>query len=53
MALSDESPDVALGMPAHSPAGLAARDVLWRGFNDINFYVEDAEQENLYFEIVS
>ncbi|ATG42383.1 hypothetical protein PhaeoP18_00420 [Phaeobacter piscinae] len=27
-------------------------DVFYVGFNEVNFYVEDAEQENLYFEIL-
>lgn len=35
-------------LPARSPDGLAALDVFYAGFNEINFYVEDAEQENLY-----
>jgi len=35
-------------LPVRGPDGLAALDIFYAGFNDINFYVEDAEQENLY-----
>jgi len=35
-------------LPVRGPEGLAALDIFYAGFNDINFYVEDAEQENLY-----
>lgn len=35
-------------IPARSEAGLAALDIFYNGFNDINFYVEDEDQENLY-----
>lgn len=38
----------ALDLPARSPAGRAALDVFYSDFNDVNFYVEDDEQENLY-----
>lgn len=34
--------------PTRSADGLAALDVFYQDFNDINFYVEDADQENLY-----
>jgi Protein of unknown function (DUF4435) len=34
--------------PTRSADGLAALDVFYEEFNDINFYVEDSEQENLY-----
>lgn len=35
-------------LPVRGAEGLAALDIFYAGFNDINFYVEDAEQENLY-----
>ena len=35
-------------LPSRSESGLAALDVFYEEFNEINFYVEDAEQENLY-----
>ena len=37
--------------PERSPHGLAALDVFFDDFNDVHFFVEDADQENLY-EIV-
>lgn len=39
-------------IPKHSAAGLAARDVFFSQFNEVNFYVEDEDQENLYLEIL-
>ena len=42
--MSSEADDV----PTRSAAGLAALDVFYAEFNEINFYVEDSEQENLY-----
>lgn len=39
-------------LPQRSDGGLAAMDAFYRGFNEVNFYVEDADQENLYFEIL-
>lgn len=41
------------GIPTRSAAGLAARDVFFEQFNDINFYVEDEDEENLYHEILA
>jgi len=35
-------------LPSRSESSLAALDVFYEEFNEINFYVEDAEQENLY-----
>jgi hypothetical protein len=35
-------------LPSRSADGLAALDVFYDEFNDVHFYVEDAEQENLY-----
>lgn len=35
-------------LPTRSADGLAALDVFYSEFNEINFYVEDADQENLY-----
>lgn len=33
-------------LPARSSAGMAALDVFYSDFNDVNIYVEDNEQEN-------
>ncbi|HEY4931080.1 MAG TPA: DUF4435 domain-containing protein [Terriglobales bacterium] len=38
-------------LPARSQSGMAALDIFYSEFNEVNFYVEDEEQENLYFEI--
>jgi len=39
-------------LPARSLNGMAALDIFYSDFNDVNFYVEDEEQENLYEEIL-
>jgi hypothetical protein len=39
--------------PKRSNKYLLAQDVIWTQFNEVNFYVEDIEQENFYFEILS
>ena len=39
-------------IPVRSIAGLAARDIFYEQFNDVNFYVEDEDQENLYLELL-
>ncbi len=39
-------------LPARSPSGMAALDIFYSDFNDVNFYVEDYDQENLYEEIL-
>jgi hypothetical protein len=39
-------------LPARSSRGKAALDIFYADFNDVNFYVEDEEQENLYLEIL-
>lgn len=39
------------GIPVYSDSGLAARDIFSFGFEEIFFYVEDEEQENLYENI--
>lgn len=44
--------DIKIGMPTRSLGGLAATDVFYVSYNDYNFYVEDQDQENLYFEIL-
>lgn len=36
------------GFPERSLAGRAALDIFYLEFNDVNFYVEDVDQENLY-----
>jgi hypothetical protein len=43
--------EVASDLPARSPNGAAALDIFYADFNDVNFYVEDEQQENLYQEI--
>lgn len=40
------------GISTYSTAALAARDIFYEHFNDVNFYVEDRDQENLYHEII-
>jgi hypothetical protein len=40
-----------LAYPVRSIEGRAALDIFYIDFNDVNFYVEDEDQENLYFEI--
>lgn len=39
-------------IPAWSTDALAARDIFFEEFNCVNFYVEDKEQENLYYLIL-
>src|SRR5690242_16106460 len=39
-------------LPARSQSGMAALDIFYADFNDVNFYVEDEEQENLYFAVL-
>ena len=39
-------------IPTRSPTALGALDIFYKDFNEINFYVEDIEQENLYFAIL-
>ena len=41
------------GIPTKSKDYLLAVDVFYDQFNDVNFYIEDSEQEELYFEILS
>ena len=41
-----------LSLPRRSEGGLAAVDVFYRSYNDFYFYVEDADQESLYFSIL-
>lgn len=38
-------------IPMRSQSGMAALDIFYADFNDVNFYVEDQDQENLYYEI--
>lgn len=35
-------------LPQRSPDGLAALDIFYNDFNDVHFFVEDEDQENLY-----
>lgn len=39
-------------LPTRSANGMAALDIFYSEFNEVNFYVEDEEQENLYEEIL-
>lgn len=39
-------------LPQRSEGGLAASDVFYQSYNSLYFYVEDADQENLYFTIL-
>jgi len=38
-------------IPTKSNSFLAGLDIFYTQFNDVNFYIEDEEQENFYFEI--
>lgn len=38
-------------LPKWSANGLSALDVFFRDYNEVSFFVEDEDQENLYFEI--
>lgn len=40
-------------IPTRSEDGLAALDIFYAGFNEVNFYFEDEDQENLYELICS
>lgn len=40
-------------LPSRSADGLAALDLFYSNFNDLNFFVEDTEQENLYETILT
>lgn len=42
---------ISIGIPSWSDDGLSSRDIFFSMFNDVDFYVEDEEQENLYLEI--
>jgi Protein of unknown function (DUF4435) len=39
-------------IPSKSQNYLMGQDILWSQFNDLNFYVEDADQENFYYHIL-
>lgn len=39
-------------IPRRTPRYLEAQDIIWSQFNDINFYVEDIDQENFYYNIL-
>lgn len=39
-------------MPQKGKKYLRGQDVVWSQFNEVNFYVEDIEQENFYFEVL-
>lgn len=41
-----------MGFPELSDSFLAGQDIFYRQFNDVYFYVEDTDQENLYFNIL-
>lgn len=40
-----------VGFPELTTSFLAGQDILYTQFNDVDFYVEDAEQEHFYFNI--
>jgi len=40
------------GFPELSDSFLAGQDIFYTQFNDVSFYVEDTEQEHLYFNIL-
>ena len=40
-------------IPTRGDAGLAALDIFYTGFNEVNIYFEDEDQENLYQLIVN
>ena len=40
------------GFPELSDSFLLGQDILYSQFNDINFYVEDTDQEHFYFNIL-
>lgn len=40
------------GFPELSNSFLSGQDILYTQFNDINFYVEDTDQEHFYFNIL-
>lgn len=44
--------DQRISLPQRSEGGLAAADVFYRSYNEFYFYVEDEDQENLYFSIL-
>lgn len=39
-------------IPKRTKTGMAGQDVFYAQFNDVSFYVEDEEQEQLYYEIL-
>lgn len=41
-----------IGFPELTDSFLQGQDILYGQFNDINFYVEDEDQENLYYAIL-
>lgn len=41
-----------VGFPVLTDSFLAGQDILYTQFNDVSFYVEDTEQEHLYFNIL-
>jgi hypothetical protein len=44
--------DTEIQLPSRSLAGKAALDIFYNDFNEVNFYVEDEDQENLDEEIL-
>ena len=40
------------GFPELTDSFLSGQDILYTQFNDIEFYVEDTEQEHFYFNIL-
>lgn len=44
--------DISSELPTRSMEGATALDLFYVGFNEVNFYFEDQDQENLYEEII-
>lgn len=43
---------MSIGFPEYTDSYLLGQDILYSQFNDIEFYVEDTEQEHFYFNIL-
>lgn len=40
------------GLPVRTDTFLRGEDILYTQFNEVNFYIEDTDQEHLYFQIL-
>jgi hypothetical protein len=43
---------MSIGFPEYTDSFLSGQDILYTQFNDIEFYVEDTEQEHFYYNIL-